>query len=81
MIMKDDNDNNDNSFKERYKVYKEILPYLDLGLNLAITIGGFIVLGWWLDKKFNLSPLLTLIFTFLGMFIGFFNFFRKVMKK
>jgi len=79
--MKDDNDNNDNSFKERYKVYKEILPYLDLGLNLAITIGGFIVLGWWLDKKFNLSPLLTLIFTFLGMFIGFFNFFRKVMKK
>ncbi len=81
MIMKDDNDNNDNSFKERYKVYKEISPYLDLGLNLAITIGGFIVLGWWLDKKFNLSPLLTLIFTFLGMFIGFFNFFRKVMKK
>ena len=79
--MKDDNDNNDNSFKERYKVYKEISPYLDLGLNLAITIGGFIVLGWWLDKKFNLSPLLTLIFTFLGMFIGFFNFFRKVMKK
>ena len=79
--MKDDNDNKDNYFKERYKVYKEILPYLDLGLNLAITIGGFIVLGWWLDKKFNLSPLLTLIFTFLGMFIGFFNFFRKVMKK
>ena len=71
----------EDDIKEKKQIYKEIGPYIDLGLNLAVTIAGFVLLGWWLDNKFELSPVLTLIFSFLGMFIGFFNFIRTVIKK
>lgn len=71
----------EDNINEKKQIYKEIGPYIDLGLNLAVTIAGFVLLGWWLDNKFELSPTLTLIFSFLGMFIGFFNFIRTVIKK
>lgn len=71
----------EDNINEKKQIYKEIGPYIDLGLNLAITIAGFVLLGWWLDNKFEISPTLTLIFSFLGMFIGFFNFIRTVIKK
>lgn len=71
----------EDNINEKKQIYKEIGPYIDLGLNLAITIAGFVLLGWWLDNKFEISPVLTLIFSFLGMFIGFFNFIRTVIKK
>ena len=71
----------EDNINEKQQIYKEIGPYIDLGLNLAVTIAGFVLLGWWLDNKFELSPVLTLIFSFLGMFIGFFNFIRTVIKK
>ncbi len=82
--MKPEQDNNkkkSNMIRENQKVYKEVAPYLDLGLQLALTIGVFVTLGWWLDKKFSLTPTLTLIFIFLGIFIGFFNFFRSINNK
>lgn len=71
----------EDNINEKKQIYKEIGPYIDLGLNLAVTIAGFVLLGWWLDNKFEISPVLTLIFSFLGMFIGFFNFIRTVIKK
>ena len=66
---------------DKQNIYKEIAPHLNLGLQLATTIGVCIVLGWWLDKKFDLSPILTLFFTFFGFFAGFFNFFRNINNK
>lgn len=61
--------------------YKEVGAYLNLGIQMAVTIIAFVLLGWWLDDKFNKSPLFILIFSFVGIFIAFFNFFKAVLKK
>ena len=82
--MKNDNEKNEseikNSKQERDEIYKSIAPFLNLGLQMAITIAVFILLGWWLDGKFDKSPLFTLIFSFVGIFGAFYNFFRVVAK-
>ncbi len=48
--------------------------YVDLGLRLALIILGGSLGGWWLDKKLNLLPWLTLLGTALGLLIGFYWF-------
>lgn len=56
---------------DKQNIYKEIAPHLNLGLQLATTIGVCIILGWWLDKKFDLSPILTLFLLFLVFLLVF----------
>ncbi|OGR51259.1 MAG: hypothetical protein A3I11_02355 [Elusimicrobia bacterium RIFCSPLOWO2_02_FULL_39_32] len=46
------------------------LSYLGVGLELAGTILICFFIGYWLDKKFNCLPWLTLVGGFLGLFIG-----------
>ena len=55
------------------KTYKEIGPYLGLGTQLAATIILMFFLGKWLDEKFNLHPILTISFSFIGGFAGIYN--------
>jgi ATP synthase protein I len=62
------------------KVYKDIGPYLGLGFQLAASIILMFFLGWWLDKKFNSSPLLTIIFSFLGGFAGIYSVIKAVLE-
>ena len=47
-------------------------------LGLTIVIATFIglALGLWLDRVFNTSPWLTVIFLILGIIAGFRNFYR-----
>lgn len=51
-------------------------------LGLTIVIATFIglALGLWLDKVFNTSPWLTVIFLVLGIVAGFRNFYRFMTK-
>ena len=51
-------------------------------LGLTIVIATFIGLavGLWLDKVFNTSPWLTVIFLILGIIAGFRNFYRFMTK-
>ena len=51
-------------------------------LGLTIVIATFIglALGLWLDKVFNTSPWLTVIFLILGIVAGFRNFYRFMTK-
>ena len=44
------------------KIYREVGPYLGLGMQLAITVTVMVFLGIWLDEKFDLSPVLTIVF-------------------
>jgi ATP synthase protein I len=37
--------------------------------------------GYWLDKKFDTSPWLTLIFLILGIIAGFRNFYHFITKR
>ncbi len=62
------------------KVYKEIGPYIGLGLQLAVTVGVMIFIGIWLDGKFDTSPVLTVIFAFLGITVGMYSFIKTVLK-
>ena len=62
------------------KVYREIGPYIGLGMQLAVTVTLMVFLGIWLDKEFDLSPVLTIVFSFLGVFAGMYNFIKSVIK-
>ena len=52
-------------------------------LGLTIVIATFIglALGLWLDRVFNTSPWLTIIFLILGIVAGFRNFYRFMAKR
>lgn len=59
-------------------IYKDVGPYLGIGLQLAVTVAAFVFLGIWLDSKFGKEPLFTLIFSFLGCAVGLYNFIRII---
>ncbi len=50
----------------------------EVGFSVVVPIVGGVFLGVYLDKKFGLSPRLTLSFLFLGVMVGFINIFRIV---
>ena len=52
-------------------------------LGLTIVIATFIGLavGLWLDRVFNTSPWLTVLFLILGIIAGFRNFYRFMSKR
>lgn len=60
--------------------YKSVGPYLGLGTQLAATIVLMFFLGRWLDSKFNSTPLMILICSFLGGFAGIYNFIKTVLE-
>ena len=62
------------------KTYKEIGPYLGLGTQLAATIVLMFFLGKWLDEKFELYPILTIVFSFLGGFAGIYNVIKSTLN-
>lgn len=63
-------ENSDNSWVE----------YLGLGTQLAASVVIMVFIGVWLDKKFNTEPILTLVFSFVGVIGGLYNFIKAVIK-
>jgi len=59
--------------KERFKDLKELGYYSSLGLSVSLAIFIGLFLGVWLDKKFDTTPVLTLIGLGLGIAAGFRN--------
>jgi len=66
--------------KDVNKIYREVGPYLGLGMQLAITVTVMVFLGIWLDKKFDLSPVLTIVFASIGVSAGMYNFIKSVIN-
>ncbi len=66
--------NTDNSDWAQYAKYG------GLGMQLAATVGVMVFIGYWLDNKFNTSPWLIIIFSFLGVFTGMYSFIKTVIK-
>ena len=60
--------------------YKDAGPYLGLGTQLAATIVLMFFLGKWLDEKFELFPVLTILLSFFGGFAGIYNFIKSVLN-
>lgn len=67
-------------FKGAGKFYREVGPYIGLGLQLAITVTAMVFLGFWLDGIFDSKPILTIVFSFLGVFAGMYSFIKSVLK-
>jgi ATP synthase protein I len=68
----------DKDLKNTSGIYKEVGPYLGIGFQLAATVVVMVFLGRWLDQKFGKGSLFTLIFAFLGVGIGLYNFIKTV---
>lgn len=68
----------DKDLKNTSNIYKEVGPYLGIGFQLAATVAVMIFIGRWLDQKTEKDPLFTLIFAFLGVGIGMYNFIKTV---
>jgi ATP synthase protein I len=51
-----------------------------LGINLVVATTAGVVIGWYLDKLFKTSPVLTIIFFFIGTFAGFRQIYREIRK-
>ena len=62
------------------RIYRTVGPYIGLGMQLAVTVIVMVFLGIWLDGVFNLKPVLTITFAFLGVFAGLYNFIKSVLK-
>jgi ATP synthase protein I len=52
-----------------------------VGLNLVLSTFVGLAIGYWLDKFFNTSPWLTIIFLVLGIIAGFRELFRMAKKE
>lgn len=59
---------------------KDVAPYMGLGVQLAATMVLMFFLGKWLDSKFEIYPVLTIIFLFLGAAAGIYNFIKVVLQ-
>jgi ATP synthase protein I len=70
----------DDQYSRFTKYYKEVGPYLGTGVQLAVTVGIMIYIGKILDDYFETYPLFILIFAFLGIAAGMYNFIKTVLS-
>jgi F0F1-type ATP synthase assembly protein I len=69
----------DKNSKNTSGIYKEVGPYMGMGFQLAATVALLIFIGIWLDKRTGKDPLFTIIFAFLGISVGLYNFIKTVL--
>jgi F0F1-type ATP synthase assembly protein I len=56
------------------------MRYSGLGLQMMVTIGVFITIGYLLDRHFETPPVFILIFSFIGIGAGFYHFIKSLPK-
>jgi F0F1-type ATP synthase assembly protein I len=79
----DDTENNtskDSTLSSLSDAYRKLAPYLNIGYFFAVSVTLFTLLGYYLDKKWQTDPWLTLCGAILGIGMGFYNFFRTVLS-
>jgi ATP synthase protein I len=60
--------------------YRDVSPYLGLGLQLAVSILVFLFLGRWVDGKLGTTPVFMIIGAFVGAAGGMISFIRVAMR-
>lgn len=61
-------------------LFKQLLEASTIGLNLVLATFVGLAMGYGLDKLFNTSPWLTIIFLLLGIIAGFRELIRVARK-
>jgi ATP synthase protein I len=59
--------------RETRRAFKDLAYYSSLGISVALAIFIGLGVGVWLDRRFDTSPWLTLIFLVFGIIAGFRN--------
>jgi F0F1-type ATP synthase assembly protein I len=54
------------------------MAMLGIGLDLAVPVALFGLLGHWLDRKWGTAPWLSVVGLLLGMVVGFYNLWKRV---
>lgn len=54
---------------------------LTVGITFALTLTGFLLLGFWADRRLGTSPLLMVAGTLLGTGLGGFWAYRRVVSR
>lgn len=62
------------------EAYRQLAPYMGLGTELAASVVGMLLIGYFLDRHFNTSPWLLLIGAAVGLIGGFYNFIKVVQR-
>jgi ATP synthase protein I len=60
--------------------YKDVGPYIGLGLQLGVTVTVMVFIGIWLDDQFETEPVLIVVCAFFGVFAGMYTFIKSVLK-
>jgi ATP synthase protein I len=60
--------------------YRDVGPYLGLGIQLAATIVICFFIGRWLDGLFNTTPWLMVLGAIFGAAAGLYNFIKTVIQ-
>jgi len=55
--------------KDHLKIFYALSLAWQLGFIIAVPIGGFLILGLWLDKKLSTFPILLIMGIIIGMVI------------
>lgn len=69
-----------NKIKGANNFYKDVAPYVGLGLQLAVIVTVMVFIGIWLDGQFDTKPILTVVCAFFGVFAGMYTFIKSVLK-
>lgn len=62
------------------EAYRQLAPYMGLGTELAASVAGTLLLGYFLDQHFKTSPWLLLVGATVGLIGGFYNFIKQVRR-
>jgi len=62
------------------EAYRELAPYMGLGTELAASVAGMLLIGYFLDIHFNTYPWLLLTGAVVGLIGGFFNFIKSIQR-
>ena len=65
---------------ERTRIYREVGPYLGIGIEFVAAILLCLFAGRWLDSRFGTDPTFMLVGAFVGATAGFVAFIRTVLK-
>ena len=66
--------------RETRRTYKELAYYSSLGISVSLAVFIGLGIGVLLDRKFDTSPWLTLIFLIFGIVAGFRNIARVIRR-
>jgi len=65
--------------KNNFKIFYALSFAWQLGFLIVVSIGGFLLIGFFLDKKLQTSPLFLLIGFFVGLTVTFYEIYQSVM--